>query len=192
MSGQTQRSSPSPSNGCFLVGTSQSAARTYLGCRWCSGRGAGSLARRFRRASPHRLALQPVSWNAFSSVRAGTRGRNDVTIRSHTLQKLEEITVRGKDKGCVFGDDGLVGLHGPCEFIERHRFRALVVSPRIDFGSFRVRHAADLLDLPVGFRLDLVQITHTIAADSGGLAVTFRQEALRDLPPFADHSIVNL
>ena len=127
-----------------------------------------------------------------SSVVAGRWDRNDVAIRRHTLQKFEEVTARGKDKGRVFGDDGLVGLHGPCEFIERHRFRALVVSPRVDFGGFRVRHATDLLDLPVGFRLDLIQVTHTIAADSGGLAVTFRQEAFRDLPPFADHSIVDL
>src|SRR4029077_13639823 len=82
--------------------------------------------------------------------------------------------------------------HGPCEFIERHRFRALVVSPRVDFGSLRVCHATDLLDLPIGFRLDLVQVAYTIAADPGGLAVTFRQEAFRDLPTFADHSIVNL
>ena len=44
----------------------------------------------------------------------------------------------------------------------------------------------------VGFRLDLVQVAHTIAANSGGLAVTFRQEAFRDLPAFADHSIINL
>jgi hypothetical protein len=43
----------------------------------------------------------------------------------------------------------------------------------VDFGGFRVRGAADLFDLPVGIRLDLVQVTHTIAADSGGLAVTF-------------------
>src|SRR6266851_9672373 len=93
---------------------------------------------------------------AISSVVGGTWGRNDVAIRSHTLQKFEEVATRGKDKGRVFGDDGLVRLHGPCEFIERHRFRALVVSLRVDFGGFRVCHAPDLLDLPVGFRLDLV------------------------------------
>src|SRR4029077_3554859 len=98
--------------------------------------------------------------------------RNDVAIRTHALQKFEEVTARGKDEGRVLGDDGLVGLHGPCEFIERHRLRTLVVSRRVDFGSLRVRHAADLLDLSVGFRLDLIQVTHTIAADSGGLAVT--------------------
>src|SRR5438105_11898854 len=115
-----------------------------------------------------------------------------VAIRSHTLQKFEEITAGGNDKGRIFRDDGLVGLHGPCEFIERHGFRALVVSLRVDFGGFGVRDAADLLDLPVGFRLDLIQITQTIAADSGGLAVAFRQEAFRDLPPFTGHSIVNL
>jgi hypothetical protein len=42
-------------------------------------------------------------------------------------------------------------LHGPCEFIERHRFGALVVGPGVDFGGFRVRYAADLFDLLVGF-----------------------------------------
>src|SRR6266568_2766000 len=105
---------------------------------------------------------------ALSSVVARTRGRNDVAIRTHTLQKFEKVAARGKDKCRVFGDDGLVGLHGPCEFIEYHRFRALVVSLRVDFGGFGVRHAADLLDLSVGFRLDLIQVTHTIAADSGG------------------------
>src|ERR1700730_1862255 len=129
---------------------------------------------------------------AFSSVVGGTWGWSDIGIRSHTLQKFEKVAARGKDKGRVFSDDGLVGLHGPCEFIERHRFGALVISLRVDFGGFRVRHAADLLDLPIGFRLDLVQVAHTIAADSGGLAVTFRQEAFRDLPPLADHSIVDL
>src|SRR6185503_17843288 len=80
----------------------------------------------------------------------------------------------------------------PREFIERDRFWALVVGLRVDLGGLRVGHAANLLDLPVGFRLDLVQVTHTIAADSGSFAVTFRQEAFRDLPPFADHSIVDL
>ena len=60
--------------------------------------------------------------------------------------------------------DGLIGLHGPREFIEFHGFRALVVSPRVDLSGFRVRHAADLLNLTVGFRLDLVQVAHTIAA----------------------------
>src|SRR6266568_5659396 len=63
---------------------------------------------------------------ALSSVVARTRGRNDVAIRTHTLQKFEEVAARGKDKGRVFGDDGLVGLHRPCEFIERHRLGTLV------------------------------------------------------------------
>src|SRR4029077_128926 len=103
-------------------------------------------------------------------------GRNDVAIRTHTLQKFEKVAARGKDKGRVLGDDGLVGLHGPCEFIERHRLGALVVSPRVDFGGLCARHAAYLLNLTVGFRLDLVKVTHTIAANSSGLAVTFRQE----------------
>src|SRR5258706_322097 len=117
---------------------------------------------RFRSSS-----RSPVYYmRAFSSVVGGTWGWNDVGIRSHTLQKLEEVAARGKDKGRVFSDDGLVGLHGPCEFIERHRFGALVVSLRVDFGGFRVRRAADFLDLPVGFRLDLVQFTPTIATDS--------------------------
>ena len=91
----------------------------------------------------------------FSSVVGGTWGRN-VAIRSHTLQIFEDVTIRGKDKGRVFGDDGLVGLHGPREFIEGHRFWALVVGLCIDLGGFRVSHAADLLDLPVGFGLDLI------------------------------------
>src|SRR5215472_15168633 len=65
-------------------------------------------------------------------------------------------------------------------------------SPRVDFGGFRVRHAANLLDSPVSFRLDLIQVTHAITTDSGGLAVAFRQEAFRDVPPFADHSVVDL
>src|SRR4029077_3437091 len=39
---------------------------------------------------------------------------------------------------------------------------------------------------------NLVQVTHAIAADSGGLAVPFRQEAFRNLPPLADHAIVDL
>ncbi len=78
-----------------------------------------------------------------SSVVTRTRGRNEVAIRTHTLQKFEEVTARGKDKGRVFGDDGLVGLHRPCEFIERHRLGTLVVSPRVDFGGLCVRHAAD-------------------------------------------------
>jgi hypothetical protein len=34
--------------------------------------------------------------------------------------------------------------------------------------------------------------TDSDAAPLGGLAVTFRQEAFRDLPPLADHSIVDL
>src|SRR5258706_109753 len=50
-----------------------------------------------------------------------------VANRTHALQKLEKVTVRGKDKSCIFRDDGLVGLHSPGEFIERHRLRALVV-----------------------------------------------------------------
>src|ERR1700674_651966 len=115
-----------------------------------------------------------------SSFFGGTWGRNAVAIRGHTPKKFEEVTARGKDEGCVFGDDRFVGLHGPCEFIERHSFRALVVSLRVDFSGIRVRHAAHLLDLPVGFRLDFVQVTHTISAYSGGFAVTFRQKALRD------------
>ena len=93
-------------------------------------------------------------------------GRNDVAIRTHTLQKFEKVAARGKDKGRVFGDDGLVGLHGPCEFVERHRFGALVVSLRVDFGRFGVRRAADLL-LSVGFRLDLIPILSK--ADSPGI-----------------------
>src|SRR4029077_12396119 len=107
---------------------------------------------------PPPLSKRAVCWSpvcsmrSISSVVGGTWGRNDVGIRSHTLQKLEEVAAGGKDKGRVFSDDGLVGLHRPCEFIERYRFRALVVGLRVDFGSFRVRRAADFLDLPVGFR----------------------------------------
>ena len=56
----------------------------------------------------------------------------------------------------------------------------------------RIRHAADLLNLPIGLRLDLVQIANAIAADSGGLAITFRQKPFGDLPPLADHSIIDL
>src|SRR6478609_9722531 len=80
----------------------------------------------------------------------GPLGRTDADLRSYTLEEFEEVTVRGKDEGGVFGDDGLVGQHGPREFIECDRFRTLVVSLRVDFGGFRVRHAADLLYLTVG------------------------------------------
>ena len=91
------------------------------------------------------------SVRALSSFVASTLGRTDATIRSHSLQEFEEVTVRRKDKGRVFGNDGFVGLHGPCELIEFHSFRTLVLGPRVDFRSFRVRHATDLLDLPIGF-----------------------------------------
>jgi hypothetical protein len=40
--------------------------------------------------------------NATSSIVGGTWGRNDAVIRSHTLQKFEEITARGKDEGPCF------------------------------------------------------------------------------------------
>src|SRR5258708_39335118 len=99
---------------------------------------------------------------AFSSVVGGTWGRNDVGIRSHTFQKFEQVAAGGKDKGRIFSDDGLVGLHGPCEFIERYRLSALVVSLRVDLGGRRIIKKKNFLDLPVGFRLDLVQVTHTI------------------------------
>src|ERR1700747_3521486 len=65
--------------------------------------------------------------NASSSVVDGTWGRNSA-IRSHTLQIFEEVTARGKDKGRVFGDDGLVGLHSPCEFIVTPIIRTLILS----------------------------------------------------------------
>jgi len=95
---------------------------------------------------------------AISSGVAGWLFWNDFTLRSHTFQEFEEVTVGGKDKGRIFSDYGLVGLHGPCEFIECYRFRALIVSSRIDFSGFRVCYAADFLNLAVGFRLDLVQV----------------------------------
>src|SRR5579859_5173771 len=115
---------------------------------------------------PHQVHLLVASAGV-----TGPLGRTDADLRSYTLEEFEEVAVRGKDKGRVFGDDGLVSLHGPREFIECDCFRALVVSLRVDFSGFRVCHAADLLNLTVGFRLDLVQIAHTIAANSGGLAV---------------------
>src|SRR5450631_1749995 len=46
--------------------------------------------------------------NECSSVVTGAWGRNDATIRHHTLQKLEEVTVSRKDERGVFGDDRLV------------------------------------------------------------------------------------
>ena len=46
--------------------------------------------------------------------------------------------------------------------------------------------------LPIGFRLDLVQVAFAIAADPGGLAVEVRQKAFRDLSSFADHAIIDL
>src|ERR1700736_1763858 len=138
---------------------------------------------------PRRKIAPRRYMRAFSSVVGGTWGWNNVGIRGHAFQKFEEVTARGKHDGCVFRNDGLVGLHGPGEFIERRRLRALVISARVDFGGFRVRLAANLLDLPVGFRLNLVQFTHTIAADSGGLAVALGQESFGDLPSLADHAI---
>ena len=45
--------------------------------------------------------------SALSSVVARTLGRNDVAIRTHTLQKFEEVAARGKHKGRVFGYVGL-------------------------------------------------------------------------------------
>src|SRR6185369_8872769 len=156
--------------------------------RWCNT-GSLRVRPRFSRPSvgPFRLASRRASWFV-----AGTLCRSTVVIRSDTLQKLEQVTARGKDKSGVCTDDGFIGLQGPCEIIELHRRWALVVSLRIDLGRFRVRHAADFLDLPVGLGLDLVQITHTITANSGGLAVTFRQVSFRDLPPLADHSVIDL
>src|ERR1051326_6941157 len=67
----------------------------------------------------------PFSQTDNSPRSSGYRISFPVAIRSHTL-------------------DGLVGLHGPCEFIERHGFSALVVSLRVDFGGLDVRYAADL------------------------------------------------
>src|SRR5690349_21574540 len=155
-----------------------------------SRRGANAAGRRLNgRTSKSALNSAPVT---FSSLLAGTQCQNDIAFWAYALQEFEKVAVRGQDEGRVFGDKGLVGLHGPRELIERHRFRTLVVGRRVDFGRLRVRHAADLLDLPVGFGLDLVHVAQTTAADSGGLAVAFRQEAFRDLPPFADHPVVDL
>ena len=65
-------------------------------------------------------------------------GSSFVANRTHALQKLEEVTVRGKHESRIFRDDGLVRLHGSCEFVERYRLGALVVSSGVDFGGFRV------------------------------------------------------
>jgi len=46
---------------------------------------------------------------------------------------------------------------------------ALLVSVCLVLDGFRIRYAVDYLDLSVGYRLDIVQVAHTIAADSGGL-----------------------
>src|ERR1041384_6380774 len=94
------------------------------------------------RTSKSALNAAPVT---FSSLLAGTHCRNDIALRTYALQEFEQVAVRGQDEGGVVGDEGLVGLHGPREFIERDRCRTLVVSLRVDFGGLRVRHAADLL-----------------------------------------------
>jgi hypothetical protein len=54
------------------------------------------------------LRIGLVDLRPISSVADGTPSWDGVAIWTHALQKLEEITVGGKDKGCVFGDDGLV------------------------------------------------------------------------------------
>jgi len=42
-----------------------------------------------------------------------------------------------------------------CRSRERHGFRASIIRPGVDLGGLCVGRAPDLLDLPVGFRLDL-------------------------------------
>jgi hypothetical protein len=73
----------------------------------------------------------------------------------HAFQKLEKVTVGGQHQGGVIGNNGLVRLHGPGELVKLHGFSALIVSPGIDLGGFRICHATYLLDFPVGFRLYL-------------------------------------
>ena len=84
---------------------------------------------------------------------------------------LGKIAIRGQYQRSVVSDDGLIGLHGAGKFIERHSFRTLIIRTRVDFCGFRIRQTADLLNLTVGFRLDLVQVAHTVTANSGRLAV---------------------
>src|SRR6266545_199745 len=152
---------------------------------WVSGRGSSLLGRRAAGRSPTFRGRAGIGC-------LRNAGRDGVALRGYALQEFEQVTVGGKDERRVFGDHGLVGLHGPRELVECRSLRALVIGLGVDFGGLRVRHAADLLNLTVGFRLDLVEVAYTIAANSGGLAIAFRQEPLRDLPPFTDHAIVNL
>ena len=76
--------------------------------------------RRARWASPRRsgvlVSKLPPSFARSSSV-----------LGRHSFQEFEEIAARREDESRVFGDDGLVGLHRACEFVERDGVRALVI-----------------------------------------------------------------
>ena len=76
------------------------------------------------------------------------------------------------------------------EFVEGHRFGALVVVPGIAFGGFGVRQAADFLHLSIGFRLDLVQVAYPVGADSGRIAVALGQKTLSFSPTASGISLL--
>ena len=99
--------------------------------------------------------------------------RFHVSGRIHALEELEHVAVGGQDQRGAVGDDGFIALHGAGEIVKPRGLGALVVGVGIDFRRFCVGHATNFLDLPVGFRLDLVQIAHPVSADPGRFAVAF-------------------
>src|SRR5207253_1234562 len=75
-----------------------------------------------------------------------------------------------------------IGLHALKEAVELGGLRILRVSPRVNLRRPRIRLPADLLDLAVSRRLDLIQVALLLSGNAGGFAFTFRTEPLRDLP----------
>lgn len=92
--------------------------------------------------------------------------------RIHTLQKLKQVAVGRQHDGSLIGHNGLIGLHCAGKFIKLDGFSALVVSLGIDLGGLRICNTANLFNLPVSFRLNLVQVTNTVSANPGGFTIT--------------------
>ncbi len=116
--------------------------------------------------------------------------RDTLSGRSHTLEKLEQVTVRGKNGCRILADDELVELHGPREFIERRGFRTFIVRARVCFGRFALR--ASLLRvsgdsrpriMPTGVApTSLVAVWRRIMADPGRTRHPFVFGPLHSLP----------
>src|SRR4029077_17455443 len=118
-----------------------------------------------------------------------TSGWQGLWLRASAFEQAKQIAVGGEDESGILGQDLAVCLHALEKIVELSRLRVLRVRLGINLGCFSIRFAPDLLHLPVGGRLNFVQVALLATGDASGFAFAFRAKARGNLLPFADHAL---